>query len=74
MIVFTAAESPMSAVVLPDATKGTEIRIMNFGEKDGEYVRDTQVLFTVELPACQLSVRNDLAGVYHVVTAEILLR
>jgi hypothetical protein len=38
MIVLTAAadaESPVSEVPLPDAIKGIEIPIMNFGEQDG---------------------------------------
>jgi hypothetical protein len=72
MIVFTAAESPVSDVALPNAIKGTEIQIMNFGEQDGKYVRGAHVLFTVKLPAYQRSARSDWVGVYHVVTAEMM--
>jgi hypothetical protein len=72
MITFTAAERPMSQIALPVAKKGIEIQIKRFREQDGEYVRDKQVLFKVELPACQQSARNDWAAVYHVVTPQIM--
>jgi hypothetical protein len=53
---------------LPDTIKGIETQIMKFEEKDWEYVRTSEVLFTVKLPAGQQSARNDRAGVHQVIT------
>jgi hypothetical protein len=74
MIVFTASADADTAsqVPLPDKIRGIEIQIMNFEEQDGKHVQSTQVLFTVELPACQRSARNVWAGVYHDVTAQMM--